>query len=202
MSQIYIYKISDTLNDRVNSVQLTDEINASAISTGVLQDITTIERAAPNDDLNITFDVALSGADKTTLDGVVAAHPGTNTIERTQRSASAPSSDNLTGTYDVKATLTSLPRKAGLYFAFWYAEIRVSDGTLGDRCMAITQVDGSNVGESNSFRANWQSMSGFEPMVLNEGDAPVVEVKWRLMGGGGDTAQIRRTRLAIFSMNE
>jgi hypothetical protein len=202
MSQTYNYKISDTANDKVNSELLTEEINASAISTGVLEAISTVDAAPPNDDLDITFDVALSAGDKTTLDGVVAAHQGTNTIERIQRQQSTAIADNLTNVDIVKVTLTTLPHKAGLYFIQWYAEIRVSDGSLGDRCQATVETDGSNVGECNAFDANWLSMSGYDPIVLAEGDAPVTEIMWRLVGGGGDTAQIRRARLAIVSMNE
>ena len=201
MSQSYAYKIDDTANDRVNSDLLGQEIATAALGAA-LEDITTLKNAPPNDDLSIKFAAALSAGDKTTLDGVVAAHQGTTTISRTQRASSAGSSDNLTGAYDTKATLTSLPRRAGLYVAQWYAEVRVANGALGDRCMAVVAVDGSNVGETNGFTANWQSFSGFTPMVLAEGAAPVIEVKWRLMNGGGDTAQIRRTRVMIISQDE
>lgn len=75
MSQNYIYSISnDFPNQAVDPDTLTEQIEASSISTGVLEGITV---GTPNpDDCYITFDVALSAGDVTTLDGIVAAHTG------------------------------------------------------------------------------------------------------------------------------
>ena len=75
MPQTYTYSISiDFPNGTVAPDVLTDEINASSISTGVLQGITL--RTPDTDTCYIQFDVALSAPDVTTLDGVVAAHQG------------------------------------------------------------------------------------------------------------------------------
>lgn len=75
MSQTYTYSISiDFPNGTVDSDTLSDQINASSISTGVLEGITL--RTPDTDTCYIQFDVALSAPDVTTLDGVVAAHTG------------------------------------------------------------------------------------------------------------------------------
>jgi len=75
MAQTYTYSISgDFPNGKVAVDVLEGEINDSAISTGVLESINVAITGADNCD--ITFDVALSAGDKTTLDGLVAAHQG------------------------------------------------------------------------------------------------------------------------------
>jgi hypothetical protein len=75
MSQTYTYSIStDFPNGAVAPDVLTDEINDSSISTGVLEGMTL--RTPDSDTCYIQFDVALSAGDKTTLDGIVAAHQG------------------------------------------------------------------------------------------------------------------------------
>lgn len=75
MSQIYTYTISTAFpNGTVDVDTLTQEINESSISSGVLEGITLDTPAA--DTCYIQFDVALSAPDVTTLDGIVAAHTG------------------------------------------------------------------------------------------------------------------------------
>jgi hypothetical protein len=75
MSQTYTYSISvDFPNNAVAPDVLTIQINDSSISTGVLEGITL--RTPDTDTCYITFDVALSAPDVTTLDGIVAVHTG------------------------------------------------------------------------------------------------------------------------------
>ena len=75
MAQTYTYSISgDFPNGKVAPDVLTDQINDSSISTGILDYINVAVSGANNCD--IVFDVALSAPDKTTLDGLVAAHDG------------------------------------------------------------------------------------------------------------------------------
>jgi len=68
----YTYSISaDTVNGIVASDRLTEEIGTSSIVTG-LDHIDTVD-----DTLDIWMKEAISAGDKTTLDGIVAAHDGT-----------------------------------------------------------------------------------------------------------------------------
>ena len=74
MSQTYTYSITgDFPNQKVNADSLTIEIQDSSISSGVLQRINVVYES---NQCRITFDNTLSGADETTLDGIVAAHQG------------------------------------------------------------------------------------------------------------------------------
>lgn len=75
MSQTYTYSISvDFPNNAVAPDVLTDQINDSSISSGVLEGITL--RTPDTANCYIVFDVALSAPDVTTLDGIVAVHDG------------------------------------------------------------------------------------------------------------------------------
>lgn len=64
----YDYVITDTTTNEVNPSKLSSEIVDSSISTN----LTRIDRLGSN--IYIVFDSALSSGDKTTLDGLVAAH--------------------------------------------------------------------------------------------------------------------------------
>lgn len=75
MAQTYTYSVSvDFPNEKVAPDRLTNEIDVSSISSGVLQCVNVCVSDADNCD--IIFDVALSAPDVTTLDGLVAAHQG------------------------------------------------------------------------------------------------------------------------------
>ena len=74
MTERYAYSINDFPNDAVASRELTQEIDESSI-TEVLEGITVLD---PN--CYIDFAQVLSAPDKTTLDGLVAAHDGTTYV--------------------------------------------------------------------------------------------------------------------------
>lgn len=75
MPQNYPYVISTAFpNGTVAPDVLTDQINDSSISSSTLDYINV--RITGPDTCDIWFDAALSGADQTTLDGLVAAHDG------------------------------------------------------------------------------------------------------------------------------
>lgn len=72
----YPYSITDDFpNQKINPDHLVPEIEASSIVTG-LCDVT-----VKGDSVSICFDSSLSGADETTLDGLIAAHQGNPTTE-------------------------------------------------------------------------------------------------------------------------
>lgn len=72
MSIEYSYLITDTANDKADAGRLTDDIARSTIVTAL--DYIAINNGLGN--ISIWFKAALSTGDKTTLDGVVAAHAG------------------------------------------------------------------------------------------------------------------------------
>jgi len=112
----YTYSISgDFPNAKVATDKLSDQIEASSIATA-LDCINT-----HGDDCDIWFEDALSGADQTTLDGVVAAHDGEpyelggygeSDAEETTTSTEYQRKLRLSGDY-----------AGGLYYVEWYCEI-------------------------------------------------------------------------------
>jgi hypothetical protein len=197
VSQTYNYSIAnDTANGEVNSTVLQSQINDSSISTGVLIDIGTT-----GDDLGITFDVALSAGDKTTLDGVVAAHTGVSLTGNTQQGTSEGASTTTQTTYQNKLGPTSQPLVGGVYQLIWYCELRVTGG-LGDRCQVRVRFNGSNVGEGNNEQPNWNPASGSGALTFADGDTPAFDIMFRRQGVAGDTAEVRRARLYLIPLNE
>jgi hypothetical protein len=72
----YNYNITDTANDTVLSKALDFEIRTSTLSTQALTDFDGV-RVDDDTDIVILFDSSLSSGDETTLDAIIAAHPGT-----------------------------------------------------------------------------------------------------------------------------
>jgi len=70
MSTKYVYPVSDTANDLVDVGSLTQEIADSTIAIAL--DYIAVDGV----DVDIWFKAAISGAEETTLDGIVAAHTG------------------------------------------------------------------------------------------------------------------------------
>lgn len=75
----YTYALTDFLNDLVNLTSLKNEIDQSAIVTGLK------EMTATQSQCLITFKDTLSAGDKTILDSLVAAHAGIHTEEEAPR---------------------------------------------------------------------------------------------------------------------
>lgn len=71
---VYAYPLTDFPNGKANSGSLRAEILGSSIATSLTY--ITVNSAEYRDACAICFDAALSAEDKTTLDGVVAAHQG------------------------------------------------------------------------------------------------------------------------------
>jgi len=80
MVSVETYSLSvDFTNQGVNAETFEDEILSSSISSATLEFINVSVSSADN--VDIVFDVAISAGDKTTLDGLVAAHLGEVVIE-------------------------------------------------------------------------------------------------------------------------
>jgi hypothetical protein len=85
----YTYDVAnDTLNGKVNLVDIEDEVRVSSIVTAFDRRVTiggTIDRdVLTGGSLDLWFKDALSGGDQTALSGIVAAHEGNPSVEVTQ----------------------------------------------------------------------------------------------------------------------
>jgi hypothetical protein len=198
MSQTYTYSISgDTANGSVTPSILELQINGAGITSGTLEQISTT-----GDNLDIQFDQALSAPDKTTLDGVVAAHAGVTLNDTTQQVTSEGISQTTATTFQSKVGGTAQPLSAGTYLLSWYCELRVLSGGLGDHAEAQIDFNGTSVGSGNVSGTEWHPASGSGALTFADGDTPTFDIDFRVNGAGGDTAGIRRARLYLVPVNE
>ena len=79
MATVFIYPLTDTVNDRVATDQLRLEIQDSAIATAL--DPEPMDIACDFADVTIIFVSDLSAGDVTTLTGLVAAHTGDGLLQ-------------------------------------------------------------------------------------------------------------------------
>lgn len=78
MTQSYNYLVSDTANNKVDIESLRTEIETSSISRSL--DYANTPMSLSNNDLIITFTIALLASEKTELDSIVANHEGIETV--------------------------------------------------------------------------------------------------------------------------
>ncbi len=81
MPQMYQYPVTDTANDAVNLLLLTQEVAANADVSPTFE-TAWLDNNTPPVDFFLCFASALSAEDKTTLDGIVAAHTGAPTVRQ------------------------------------------------------------------------------------------------------------------------
>lgn len=188
----YTYSIStDFPNQKVNSDLLEQEIDESSISTALSYIFT------EGDVCDIWFDDVLSGPDQTTLDGLVAAHQGTDTDNATQTAKAWGSSGTTDTNWQLKLELNSTPLKKGTYEVSWNAEIKMTTGGMGDHVEVHMSVDGTQQAETHDYEIDWHHFGGAIAFDFKEADTPEIKLKWRRVGAGGDNAKIRRAALTL-----
>jgi len=180
----------DFPNQAVNTDVLTAEIEGSSITTAL------VGISVLNDDVDITFVDALSGADKTTLDGIVAAHQGVAFSDTVQRVFSEAESTTTDTSYQEKLTLSTGPLPEGDYLISWYCEIGVDTLLGGSGVFAQVTYNGTERGFTSSSSDFYRSFSGSAIVQLSAGDSPTIAINWRRVGAS-NTAKIRRARLLV-----
>lgn len=191
----YTYSIqSDFPDQKVNPVLLKQEIDNCPISTA-------LERINEDgDDCNIWFADALSSGDKTTLDGIIAAHQGTETTSEPQHAADGGISFTDQTDWQEKLKLTTQPLSKGTYQIVWYCETRLNNGGLGDYVRTRLAAGGFDITEDNWHDPNWHGCSGFA--IIDFWEATVIDltIDYKVFGSGGDTAYIKQARISIIKL--
>ena len=156
------------------------EILDSSISSATLDGI---KRGDPtSDDVVATFDTTLSGADETTLDGLVSAHsPPTYTTEVTVSDEVSTSS----AVYILCPSMTLIV-EGGVYLATYSAIVKGSNN--GTKAAFAVFLDGVEV--TNSERrmegTGEQTVANSARITANQGS--VVELRWMKAAGGSITS--------------
>jgi len=186
----YTYSISgDFPNQKVNSTILTKEIEGSAIVTALDYIFTS------GDECDIWFDDALSGGDQTILDGLVAAHQGTDTTDAPQTVTSEEESISTTTEYRDKINSTLDPVTGGTYRVAWSYEVKTSNSS-STRIETRIEVDGIEYCTDNWIKNRWRYSSGEAYIEFNSGDTPQVKLQFKAQGRQG-AAYIRRATIVL-----
>jgi hypothetical protein len=205
---------TETGNGYVNSVQLGNEILASALPQGVKDTFDGINTADTNEDgvqdtMTVLFTSVPSGADQTTIDGIVAAHNGVVTTGKTQE-AVLWAEDTTAGGWKNRLTLNSQPLLQGSWIVFVRADLALTTGANFDGgspvnypqdavAARVTVDTGSGPVERINWLSPWldyETKQVSDLLLFQEGDAPVIALDYRLLGVG-DTARIRRCRIIL-----
>ncbi len=113
-----------------------------------------------------------------------------------QDSSSSGVSQESAGTWTTKLERVADPVQEGRYRAYWYTELRITGGVVGEYCDVRVKIDGVNVGEHAFDQAIWQGYAGWYMLDLEEDDTPTILIEFRKAGVGGATAEVRRARVA------
>lgn len=201
----YPYTVStDFPNGVVDLDRLTHEIQQSSIVTALAR----IDRHA--DACDVIFQAALTAAEKTTLDGdtsppaagsLIGAHQGQPFRTAPQRAVSnGVSSTTLTSPQD-KVQLAAASVKGGPHLLHWYAETRITGGDAGATAAVDVDVNGVQVGMTRDDAAYYRTFSGTFLGIINDGDQPVITIRFQRAGGTTGTVDIRRARLFLLRVD-
>jgi len=162
----YSYKLTDFPNDVMDSNKFAAEMRNSNITASMLY------MKTRGQDITIFFDTDLSGAEQTTLDGLIAAHLGipynyisTASIEDVEESST-------TGiVYQPKITLTLNDIEGGTFLILWSASVRC-EGSQNDIKIRVQHNDTEILSELtwNPASAGYGPVSGFIERTLDAGD--------------------------------
>lgn len=187
--------VYDYVMTAVNSTKLTEEI-LDQISSPVLQSITAeVDEDTGEINVEITFDGDLTAEQKTTLDGIVAAHVADTTFDSAQHASSPGEESTSSGTWVEKLALQSDKLKHGDYLFTWYCEIK-TDG-LG--VAAQVTYNGNEQGFTSWGESQYHAFSGSVVASMKEGNEPLIVINYRVLGSG--PVYIRRARLSISLMD-
>lgn len=153
------------------------------------------------DVFDIYFAAALSGAEITALDGVVAAHDAAETSLDFRFAEENGGISTTLQTYQNALTLTpSTGLKKGVYLMSWTCELKVTaSGALNSRVQTRFRVAGTTKNNTVTTSEEWQCHSGWDRYFANEGEKPSVTLDYRLDPGvgGNDTVEVRKRRIGI-----
>lgn len=187
----YEYAVIDTLNDAVASDKLTKEINDSTISSSVDHINTNAGQ------LYIWLSSAITAPEKTTLDGLVAAHDGIQLIPDFPALEFAESESGTTSSklQDKAALAPGEISPLNKHLVEWYCEVNNSSTT--GRTEIEVAYDGNVIaapGIRSRHEDDWIPVSGFQ--ILDAGvEISVVTLKFKRLKAG--TSKVRRARLKV-----
>jgi hypothetical protein len=95
---------------------------------------------------------------------------------------------------------TASPVAAGIYRLSWYFELRVVPvTTLDSAAVARFRINSSRKGDAYQASTEWSGFSGWDRIIFDEGEAPLLEIDFRREPnqGGNDNVEIRKLKIGI-----
>jgi hypothetical protein len=198
------YPLSAFLNSTFDTYVLADQI-AAVPAIGQRLNFATLTGTT----VSLDFPAAVTGAPKTALDAVVAAHQGRAYGAAIQAAAQMGQQSNPTTSNVTAVNLPLDPLAAGLYLFTWICELATTANTANTGVRAALQSDLSgsfadhfeqNVAAPPAGAPQWTIFTGSVIANINAvGSTPTARIVWRAIGS--NTALIRRARLAIQPAN-
>ena len=198
MSETEAYKITDTSKNLVHRRSLIREIKDGAFAASLLG-VQESREPAPDDDLTLAFDIALTGPEKTALDGIVAAHQGVPTTSEYKSYESNPAQTNGTTSFIVAITQTTPALREGSYIFGWQCQMELIEvgGAINSRGIVQFQIDGNTENTSSWFQDAPHTLSGSTRVIVQEGDTFTITLRYRRDPdlGGDDTIQVSKLKM-------
>lgn len=191
-------------NGLINGAQLRQAIEDSSMSAPAISDY-----LGPNqsgDVLGIVFANAISAGDKTLLDAVMLAHPGTVTFDDPKRVRMDPFNDPLTqddATFTTKLQLVCPPVKKGVWALSIRGELALnpaadfSGGGADSAADMIVLIDGVERVMWVTAFSDFDNKAVSDDLDLAEAATPDIEIQIRRRSATARDAELRR---AVISM--
>lgn len=159
------------------------------------------------DVVTVSFPLALSAGDKTTLDGIVAAHTGTPfasaPLPLRAVSIASQTSDLTTDSVAAAVGVGVGGLGPGDYLISFLCETATTAVVANTGVRAALQYDpGDGSGFADVYEDSWDKpqfhiVGGSAVVTLKAGDRPAIQLVWRRLGASSNPGIIRRIRMSI-----
>lgn len=192
----YTYPITDTLNSKVNTAILKQELDDAGLSVSV----GSVSVSGSSIFIELLGDAA--AADIVLVDAVIAAHAGDDFVSVPIKVSEIAESPDDGGSEVIRVTLTTGALAAGEYLLSWLMEhcITTNTGTTGSRASLYYSKNGDTPAQFTqemNINDQWSCFSGGYPITVQDGDSWVFTLRHQRVGVAGNPSRVRRARLAL-----
>lgn len=197
MAKEFGYVFADFTSLGANDIdfgQLHHEVETSSIADNLLR-----IREEQDGNVEFKFQTDLSGADETTLDGIVVDHDGSGLNVEEQATPDSEGESSTTGTtYLTKLSYSVGTLEGGVKYRIgWYCEVNTAN--IATRCQVQVSYDSTVIALTSveiEDTLDWIPFSGFFYLPADT-SVSAITIKYRRQGTSGYSAKIRRARLEL-----
>lgn len=193
---IITYPITDTVNSKVNTFILNQELDDAGLSvpvTGVSVAGTTIR---------IDLSGNATAADQALCDTTVAAHEGDDFSPEAQALAKEDEVSDDSGSVIDRLVMDTGALSEGAYLLIWYMEVASTTPATTGGVRGALRIGPYGNGltiraEINTALNEWLPMSGILPVTVKNGSRFDIRLSYLRTGDAGDPARVQRARLSV-----